>query len=273
MAKVEATAISDSDNEVEVVSPEKKQPANGEKASMAPEEAPSEEQVDDGSDEGSADGSEYEIESVISAKRTNTGFTYLVSWKGYSADHNSWVEDRDAGNATDLIAEYWAHTSKEKKSRKSLEKPKTVKGGHKSSGDASALPSAATSKKRNRTKVKKDDSDDESDGDQERPKTAKKPRKSTGVKRSFSPAAMDVDNSIGDMEKYMHHESWEKLVKSVDTVEQGEDGKLYVFFTLKADNERHKQPSMVCKKRFPEHMIDFYEGHLRWKVVDEVEDA
>jgi hypothetical protein len=43
---------------------------------------------------------------------------------------------------------------------------------------------------------------------------------------------MDVDNGIGDMDKYMQHESWEKLIKSVDTVEKGSDDKLYVFFTL-----------------------------------------
>jgi hypothetical protein len=48
----------------------------------------------------------------------------------------------------------------------------------------------------------------------------------------MSPAAMDVDNDIGDMEQYMHHESWEKLIKTVDTVGKGPDNKLYVFFTL-----------------------------------------
>jgi hypothetical protein len=24
-------------------------------------------------------------------------WTYLVSWKGYTADHNSWVDENDAG--------------------------------------------------------------------------------------------------------------------------------------------------------------------------------
>ena len=49
---------------------------------------------------------------------------------------------------------------------------------------------------------------------------------------AVSPGAMDVDDDIGDMDKYMRHESWEKLVKTVDTVEKGPDDKLYVFFTL-----------------------------------------
>jgi hypothetical protein len=180
-------------------------------------------------------------------------WTYLVSWKGYTADHNSWVDENDAGyvlkrvyvamkwhwhrltsNATDLIAEYWAHNIKDKKGKKSLDKPKTAsKVGRKSAAhDTSAeAPSASASKKRGRPKSKKDDSDDE-DSDKERPVTAKKARKSAGTKVSASPAVMDVDDDVGDMDKYMHHESWEKLIKTVDTVEKGPDDKLYVFFTL-----------------------------------------
>jgi hypothetical protein len=93
------------------------------------------------------------------------------------------------------------------------------------------VASSSAAKKRARSKAKKDDSDAEADSDSVRPKAAKKPRKSAAAKMS-SPAAMDVDDDVGDMEKYMHHESWEKLIKKVDTVEMGNDGNLYVFFTL-----------------------------------------
>jgi len=269
-----AETVDNSDSEKEVVSPSKKS-TNGKKASMAPEDELSEEQVDNASDAGSEEGSEYEIESIVAAKRNGEFWTYLVSWKGYTADHNSWVDENDAGNATDLIAEYWAHNIKDKKGKKSLDKPKTAsKVGRKSAAhDTSAeAPSASASKKRGRPKSKKDDSDDE-DSDKERPVTAKKARKSAGTKVSASPAVMDVDDDVGDMDKYMHHESWEKLIKTVDTVEKGPDDKLYVFFTLKADNERHRQASEVCKKRFPQHLLDFYEGHLRWKMIDEADEA
>ncbi|KIM88205.1 hypothetical protein PILCRDRAFT_814109 [Piloderma croceum F 1598] len=270
-----AETVDNSDTEKEVVSPSKKKSTNGKEASMAPEDNLSEEQVDDASDAGSADGSEYEIESIIAAKRNGEFWTYLVSWKGYTAEHNSWVDENDAGNATDLIAEYWAHNTKDKKSKKSIDKPKTAaKAGRKSAARDTSVeaPSTSASKKRGR-KPKKDDSDDEADSDKERPKTAKKPRKSAGTKVSASPAVMDVDDDIGDMDKYMHHESWEKLIKTVDTVEKGPDDRLYVFFTLKADNERHRQVSEVCKKRFPQHLLDFYEGHLRWKMIDEADEA
>jgi hypothetical protein len=63
-----AETVDNSDSEKEVVSPSKKS-TNGKKASMAPEDELSEEQVDNASDAGSEEGSEYEIESIVAAKR------------------------------------------------------------------------------------------------------------------------------------------------------------------------------------------------------------
>jgi len=76
MARVEATEISDSENEV--ASSPKKKTTNDKKVSMAPEAELSEEQVENGSDAGSEEGSEYEIESIITAKRSGTvSFSFL----------------------------------------------------------------------------------------------------------------------------------------------------------------------------------------------------
>src|SRR5882762_4995126 len=146
------------------------------------------------------------------------GFTYLVGWKGYSADHNSWVEERDAGyvlkrvhtslennhvfdstsNASDLISEYWQKNSKEQKAKKSLEKPKIAPKASRKS-DTGAEPSSTSAvKKRGRTKSTKDGSDG-ADSEKEQPKTAKKPRKSTGATKLTTPADMDVDDEVGNM--------------------------------------------------------------------------
>jgi len=271
MARARAAEPSDSENEA--VSSPKAKSTNGSKQSMAPDQV---EDVADGSAEGSGDEeSEYEIESIIDAKRGGygPGFAYLVSWKGYSADHNSWVEDKDAGNAGDLIAEYWKKNSKDKKGRKSIDKPK---GGRKSvARDASAEVSTSAAKKRGR---KKGDTDGEGESEEGEPKV-KRAKKSTGetkaAKKSSATTSMDVDeinvDEIGTMEKYMELESWEKLIKTVDTVEKGDDNQLYVYFTLKTDDERQRQRSDICKQRFPLHLINFYEGHLRWKQIDETD--
>lgn len=138
-----------------------------------------------------------------------------------------------SGNAADLIDEYWKNVAK--RGKKSADKSKPAKAGRKSTArDTSPDASASVAKKRGRSKAKKEESDAEGDSDGGRPSTAKRARKSSGksTKRSSSAAAMDVDEPFGNMHKYMTQESWEKLIKTVDTVEKGEDGQLYVYFTL-----------------------------------------
>ena len=96
-------------------------------------------------------------------------------------------------------------------------------------------------KKRGRSSAKQEsDVEEVSDGD--RLSAAKKARKSNGaaaksVKKSGSMAPMEVDvqsetEHMFDMSKYAKHQSWEKLVKSVDTVERDDKGDLMVYFTM-----------------------------------------
>ena len=55
------------------------------------------------------DEEEYEIESIIDARRTGRGrgkLQYLVHWKGYSHADNSWVDHKDM-HAPDLLKEFY----------------------------------------------------------------------------------------------------------------------------------------------------------------------
>ncbi|KAF7983716.1 hypothetical protein HWV62_19659 [Athelia sp. TMB] len=194
-------------------------------------------------EDGDEEEEEYEIEQIMDSQRASKGkFRYFVKWKGYDDSHNSWVEEDDAGNAVDLITTYWR-----------LTKGKKPAGGRKSAASASGVSekgsesSASAVKKRGRSSAKQEsDVEEVSDGDR------KKARKSNGsaaksVKKSGSIAPMDVDapsetEHMFDMSKYSKHQSWEKLVKSVDTVERDEKGDLM--------------------------LLQFYESHLRWKQVD-----
>jgi len=76
------------------------------------------------------DGEVYEIEAILDAKRGATGTArigYLVRWKGYPDDENSWVDEEDAVGAKELIKEFWGRQQKKKGDkigRKSDPKPK-----------------------------------------------------------------------------------------------------------------------------------------------------
>lgn len=132
MARAPTAEAQDSNNEPAKLLETKL--TNSKTQSMAPAEQPKE--VADESEEGSGgEESEYEIESIVDAKRggpvrrslsyfiaeihpliflslarTHTilsngfqGFSYLVSWKGYGPEHNSWVAEDDAGYAIDTF--------------------------------------------------------------------------------------------------------------------------------------------------------------------------
>lgn len=151
---------------------------------------------------------------------------YTISWLDNLAPYS--------GGAQELISEYWRQNKKKSQAkvpRKSL--PSMT-------AEPSPEASASVTKKRGRSKAKKEVSDDEGASDGERVSAAKRARKSNGAskstKRSASTAAMDVDEvpdgEIGDMLKYKHLESWEDLINSVDTVERNDNGELLVYFTL-----------------------------------------
>ncbi|KAG9287405.1 hypothetical protein G9A89_023777 [Geosiphon pyriformis] len=58
----------------------------------------------------SMDEEEFEIEYIHSHSEKKGRISYLVTWKGYTQDENSWVHEKDI-NAKNLIQEYWERVS------------------------------------------------------------------------------------------------------------------------------------------------------------------
>jgi len=187
--------------------------------------------------------------------------------------------EQDAGNAHALITEYWkSHPNKKKAPRKSTD-TKSPRRPRTSTVDetSDAGSTAAVPKKRGRKSQVKADSDLENGKDMDISETRapKKPRKSAGskaqaqevVKRSLDE---EEEPQIGDMNRHMKMRSWEDIVSTVDTIERQSDGSLMVYFTLNT-GERAKENSRICAERFPQKLILFYEGNLRWRTNDESE--
>ncbi|ORX38261.1 hypothetical protein BD324DRAFT_620189 [Kockovaella imperatae] len=49
-----------------------------------------EEQEEGDGDEEEEEEGEYEVESIVDHKMQNGKYIYLVSWKGYGPEHNTW---------------------------------------------------------------------------------------------------------------------------------------------------------------------------------------
>ncbi|KAJ6580952.1 hypothetical protein B0H19DRAFT_1017470 [Mycena capillaripes] len=218
----------------------------------------------EGGDDEDGEEEEYEIEAILNAKRghfpkNQTG--YFVKWKGYSAKHNSWVAEEDAGNADELIKAYWADHDKKKKAAETASKR-----SRKSMGDegSDAGGSASVAKKRGRKSVSEKPANDDDD------RPAKKPRKTsekktTGARHSASEEPLP-EEEVGTMAQHMHAPTWDQLIKHIDTVERVDDT-LYVYFTLHG-GERIREDSKICADKFPKMLINFYESNLRWKEAD-----
>ncbi|KIJ20573.1 hypothetical protein PAXINDRAFT_106179 [Paxillus involutus ATCC 200175] len=235
-------------------------------------------------EEGEAE-EEYEIEAIIDAKKgqfPGGRMGYFVKWKGYEEEHNSWVDEQDAGNAQDLIDAFWAIRKKSKPAPRKSEpiktKPKAVaeKPSRKSLANMPSPDAEVPAKKRGRSKKDERESDavEILEEDEEEQRTKKKPRKSNGAGRQSKKHESDdeVDN-LGNMGGHMTVASWENLVHTIDTVERQKDGDLYVFFTLKNEKKRMRENSRLCAQKFPQKLIAFYESNLRWKTEDESADT
>lgn len=50
---------------------------------------------------------EFEVEEILQAKDENGVQWYLVKWRGYPDDNNSWEPEGHLKNATDAIRKFW----------------------------------------------------------------------------------------------------------------------------------------------------------------------
>ena len=49
---------------------------------------------------------EYEVEKIINKKRRYGKWEYLVRWKGYTAEEDSWEKETNLKNAKEAVKDY-----------------------------------------------------------------------------------------------------------------------------------------------------------------------
>jgi len=259
---------SDSDTSSTVLPPRK---------SRSQSESPEQQSDQSGPEQSEEEDSEvYEIESILDAKRGATGSSrigYLVKWKGYPDDENSWVDEGDAVGAKELIKEYWDRQRKkgDKIGRKSDPKPKGATRRPVAISVESTPEPAQATKKRGRPKARPV-SDDE--GDEEDTRSRKRGRKSNGSTRKASPSPVsssDRDSPAVELlepstiKKWRNLPSWEEHIETIDTVERLGDDDMLIYFKLRGEKTACKERNSVCADKFPKRLLRFYESNLKWK--------
>ncbi|KAF5353122.1 hypothetical protein D9758_008727 [Tetrapyrgos nigripes] len=221
------------------------------------------------------DEEEYEIEEILNHERNKFEgrMGYFCKWKGYGPESNSWVDEEDAGNATELIEAYW---KKKKTGRKSADH--STKKGRASAVADSPEPLSAPKKRGRKSAVAKDEEEEDNQA-VKRQKTKKTTRKKIETPEPEDIVMEDSEEQIADgkyMTKFMSLSSWEEIVGTIDTVERpSEKGPLMVYFRLKKEEggNRVRLPSMVCREKFPQALLDFYESNLKWKETEVDDDG
>ncbi|BEJ15796.1 hypothetical protein CspHIS471_0504010 [Cutaneotrichosporon sp. HIS471] len=175
-----------------------------------------------------ADGSEpeeeeYEVEAIVGHNTERGKWKYLVSWKGYGSEHNTWEPEANLEHARDMIDAYIATQPKH-----------APKRGRPSSATPSKPP-AKRGRQSKASQAKAAVDDDE---------------------LTFSDTHIDL------ADKFMDIPDWEPLVKQVDSMERGSNSQLAVYLTMKS-GERFAQSTEVVYKRCPQAMLRFYEGFLK----------
>ena len=49
---------------------------------------------------------EYEVERILKHRGRPKRHQYLIRWKGYGADEDSWIPEKDLGNSSEILSEY-----------------------------------------------------------------------------------------------------------------------------------------------------------------------
>ncbi|KAG9045767.1 hypothetical protein FS837_005688 [Tulasnella sp. UAMH 9824] len=241
-------------------------------------------------EEGGDDEEEYEIEAILDCKKgmfAPNRWAFFVSWKGYGSDDNSWVDEPDFF-AKDMIEKWWlAHPNikgnplagKKAKGRKSETTSSSSKvKPRKASTEEEEDPKSSTKRKSGTDSTSKKRASEEVDVTPEVPSEEdERPKKKSRTKKKeespppqngfFDDAAENSDlgeHVMDAMAEHMGKKSWEKLIKSIETVEKQEDGILLVYYSS-TDGIRAISNSKILAEKAPQKLIAFYENHLRWR--------
>ncbi|GAA5813155.1 hypothetical protein MFLAVUS_006628 [Mucor flavus] len=76
--------------------------------------------IDDNLDDTNLQSNSYEIQYIIKHKKLFDKYEYLVKWRNYGKEHNSWVKECDF-NEIDTIREYWTSISRKNIEQSSIE--------------------------------------------------------------------------------------------------------------------------------------------------------
>ncbi|KAK5827353.1 hypothetical protein F5H01DRAFT_331275 [Linnemannia elongata] len=258
---------------------------------------------EDKNEDGEVDDGEYEVERVVGHKRAGQGrygtLWYLIKWKGYGSDANTWVKGSDV-NCPALVNEYWQRYKQAGGKRSDPLGDESNPAKRKAAGSSSSLSSRgkessrgqAVAAKKRRIGSHSSDEDSEyransdsrsvaserantedEDDESERETEVERTRRST---ESNEQETSEIDEiEVYDVEEggsWSPPEDWASWGNHIDYIRaimQSNDTRLTVFLRWKNGRETTHDIE-VAHEKFPLLLIRYYENHLRFlRIADQ----
>ncbi|KAJ2486480.1 hypothetical protein IWW37_005604 [Coemansia sp. RSA 2050] len=204
---------------------EKEEDGEEEKEEDGEEEKEKEEEEEDDDDE---DSDTFTVEKIVGHRKEEGGMMYHIKWADYPDSENTWESEENIIDK-DILAKYWADKKAERAARDSAKRAAS-KASVKPDARSQSPAVVSTTNKRRRTSATAKGDSEASDNDVPGPEV----------------------------------ESWEPLVKEIQTVDRSEKNKLIVFIVWK-NGQVTTHPIEMVRLKCPQAMLRFYEERLRFR--------
>jgi len=65
---------------------------------------------------------EWEVEKILNRRKIREVEKYLVQWKGFTVEHNTWEREKDLGNTSEVVGEFEGRMSAEIRRQEKLDR-------------------------------------------------------------------------------------------------------------------------------------------------------
>ncbi|KAG2213665.1 hypothetical protein INT45_013740 [Circinella minor] len=227
---------------------------------------------------GSEGENEYEVEKLVAHRRINqrggAKNMYLVKWKNYSAEDNTWEKEEDIFSQ-ELIDAYWQQQEEKKKGKRTAQ---TKKRSTLESDDDKSTTTTAPKSKQRRTLVNSPNSNRRKSSRQSSQNDNDNSNTSTSNSSSSADEEEDVnmenerakeapvitrDIHVKPLEGYQWSDARVVSHIFIDTA-----GNLLAKITWPNGEETYSSTNLV-RATAPHLLLDFYEAHLKFGPIEE----
>lgn len=219
---------------------------------------------------GEEEEEEFSVEKVVDKRIVNNQVEYLLKWKGYGNEENTWEPEAnlDCAELIETFEKMRKEELKKKEEKKTSSKKKEEPPKKKTNQESSSKKKSEESNKRKSSSAVDESSkksDDKRKSNAEEESSGKKKTADEPIKKKPKKAAADESGPRG-FDKGLEAE---RIIGATDT----DSGDLMFLMKWKGSNEAELVSSKEANIKCPQVVIRFYEERLTWNTTTDEEES